>query len=104
MEDYCEGANPSPYYGKSDNRCLGLACRLQEGHKTLLASEGRSMNPSLEMIQEQIKRFGSGQIGITQMWTEIDSYLEHSLDGEDPHDPFEEDKAERRVLPHRFNQ
>jgi hypothetical protein len=51
------------------------------------------------MVQDQVERFRTGEVGILQMWTQIDDRLDRALRGEDPQDPFEDDKAERRVPP-----
>jgi hypothetical protein len=56
------------------------------------------MSPTLEMMKGQLSLFQSGAIGIDEMWDRIDQRMDRASQGEEP-DPYEDDKAERRVLP-----
>lgn len=59
------------------------------------------MSQSLTMVKQQLLGFQNGEMSINDMWERIDSGLLNlrKTRSESP-DPFEDDKAERRVVPH----
>ena len=59
------------------------------------------MSTTLEMVRGQLIQFQSGQIDTLTMWDRIEQNLERALKGEDVIDPYEDDKAERRIMPPR---
>ncbi len=60
------------------------------------------MSPTLTMVRTQLTRFQNGEICLSAMWDQIESNLAAKLHGEEQPDPFEDDKAERRIHPSRY--
>lgn len=52
------------------------------------------MSYSVALVAEQVEKFRSGEINLLTMWETIENQLDDLAA-----DPYDDDKAERRVLP-----
>jgi hypothetical protein len=59
------------------------------------------MSLTLKMANEQLTLFQKGEMGLIAMWDKIENNLAATLRSDEHPDPFEDDKAERRIRPNR---
>lgn len=58
------------------------------------------MSQTLQMVKQELLGFQNGEIGLDAMWDRIDSgLLNLRKSRSEAPDPYEDDKAERRVVP-----